>query len=196
MVAWGLKARVALAMQDYTNAANYAAKSISLAEAKGHKLMTGNQLNHGFANITSETKEAMYAAMTPDDMTVYFYSFYAYMSWNFSSSANRQGVKCINAETYDTMSQTDLRRAWWDPTGKRLSRHPFLQRTFIKTGSLQPVQQPMPSAMLHLCVWQKCTSPKPKRWPGQEMKKHKQYLPNSKRLAIRLMPQKETQVMH
>ena len=118
MVAWGLKARVALAMQDYTNAANYAAKSISLAEANGHKLMTGNQLNHGFANITSETKEAMYAAMTPDDMTVYFYSFYAYMSWNFSSSANRQGVKCINAETYDTMSQTDLRRAWWDPTGE------------------------------------------------------------------------------
>ncbi len=118
MVAWGLKARVALAMQDYTNAANYAAKSIALAEDNGCKLMTGNQLYHGFANITSETKEAMYAAMTPDDMTVYFYSFYAYMSWNFSSSAIRQGVKCINAETYETMSETDLRRAWWDPTGE------------------------------------------------------------------------------
>lgn len=118
MVAWGLKARVALAMQDYNNAATYAAKSLELAKAAGRSLMTGNQLNHGFANITTETKEAMYAAMTPDDKTVYFYSYYAYMSWNFNASAIRQGVKCINADTYNTMSETDLRRAWWDPTGE------------------------------------------------------------------------------
>ena len=118
MVAWGLKARVALAMQDYGNAAQYAAKSIALAEANGGKLMTGNQLLCGFANICSDTQEAMYAARTPDDKTVYFYSFYAYMSWNFSATAIRQGVKCINADTYDTMSETDIRRAWWDPTGK------------------------------------------------------------------------------
>jgi len=118
MVAWGLKARVALAMQDYTNAAQYAAKAITIAEANGYKLMTGTQLNCGFSNITTDTKEALYAAVTANDQTVYFYSFYAYMSWNFNSSAVRQGVKCINAETYNTMSTTDLRRAWWDPTGK------------------------------------------------------------------------------
>lgn len=118
MVAWGLKARVAMAMQDYSSAADYAEKSISLAEADGHQLMTGDQLNCGFANITTDTKEAMYAAMTPNDKTVYFYSFYAFMSWNFNSSAIRQGVKCINANTYNTMSETDLRRAWWDPTGE------------------------------------------------------------------------------
>lgn len=118
MVAWGLKARVALTMQDYNNAAVYAGKSISLAEAGGHQLMTGSQLNCGFANITTDTKEAMYAAMTPDDKTVYFYSYYAYMSWNFNSSAIRQGVKCINVDAYETMSETDLRRAWWDPTGE------------------------------------------------------------------------------
>lgn len=118
MVAWGLRARVALAMQDYANAATYAAKSISLAEADGHKLMEGDQLYCGFADITSDTKEAMYAAKTPDDKTVYFYSYYAYMSWNFNATAIREGVKCINADTYDTMSETDLRRAWWDPTGE------------------------------------------------------------------------------
>lgn len=118
MVAWGLKARVALAMQDYTNAAQYAAKAISIAESRGCSLMTGTQLNCGFADITSDTNEAMYAAVTASDKTVYFYSYYAYMSWNFNSSAIRQGVKCINADTYNTMSSTDLRRAWWDPTGK------------------------------------------------------------------------------
>ena len=117
-VAWGLKARVALAMQDYTNAAAYAEKAIQLAEADGHELMQGNQLYCGFADIATDTKEGMYVALTPDDQTVYFYSFYAYMSWNFNSTAIRQGVKAINADTYDTMSETDLRRAWWDPTGK------------------------------------------------------------------------------
>ena len=117
-VAWGLKARVALAMQDYSNAATYAAKAIALAEAEGHKLMEGDQLYCGFADIATDTKEGLYVALTPDDQTVYFYSFYAYMSWNFSSTAIRQGVKAINADTYDTMSETDLRRAWWDPSGK------------------------------------------------------------------------------
>lgn len=146
MVAWGLKARVALAMQDYNNAATYAAKSISLAETGSkRKLMAGAELNHGFANITSETKEAMYAAMTPNDKTVYFYSYYAYMSWNFSSTAIRQGVKCINAETYNTMSETDLRRAWWDPTGaadvpaSNFVKVPYQNRKFTARSSADAV---------------------------------------------------------
>lgn len=136
MVAWGLKARVALAMQDYSNAANYAAKAIQLAEKNGGALMEGDQLMSGFADICSDTKEAMYAARTPDDKTVYFYSFYAYMSWNFSATAIRQGVKCINADTYDTMSETDLRRQWWDPTGKMdvptktFVKNPYQNRKF------------------------------------------------------------------
>lgn len=117
-VVWGLKARVALAMQDYSNAATYAEKAIQLAEAEGGKLMDASNLMCGFADITTDTNEAMYAAMTKNDQTVYFYSFYANMSWNFSSTAIRQGVKSINADTYDTMSETDLRRAWWDPTGE------------------------------------------------------------------------------
>ena len=117
-VIWGFKARVALAMSDYSNAATYAAKAIQLAEAEGNALMEGDQLLCGFADITTDTKEAMYAAKTQDDQTVYFYSYYAYMSWNFSSTAIRQGVKIINADTYDLMSETDIRRAWWDPTGK------------------------------------------------------------------------------
>ena len=118
MVAWGLKSRVALAMQDYANAATYASKSIEFAKTDGRELMQGDQLLDGFVDITTKSKEAMYAAMTLDDQTIYFYSYYAFMSWNFSASAIRGGVKCINADTYDTMSATDIRRAWWDPTGK------------------------------------------------------------------------------
>ena len=107
--------------------------------------MSGSELYCGFANITSDTKEAMYAAMTPNDKTVYFYSYYAYMSWNFSSTAIRQGVKCINAETYDTMSETDLRRAWWDPTGeaavpaKNFIKNKYQNRKFTARSSADAV---------------------------------------------------------
>ena len=95
-----------------------AVNSINEAEKDGCKIMSQSELMNGFANITSATKEATYAAMTQNDQTVYFYSFYAYMSWNFNSSSIRTGIKCISQSTYDLMSPTDLRRQWWDPTGK------------------------------------------------------------------------------
>lgn len=117
-VTYGLKARVALVQQNYQDAADYAAKAIQTAEADGNQLMTKDQLMNGFADIASKTKEAMYAARTLDDQTVYFYSFYSYMSWNFNSGAIRTGIKCISQSTYDLMSSTDLRRQWWDPTAK------------------------------------------------------------------------------
>lgn len=116
-VAYGLKARVALAQQNYPVAADAADKSLQVALKNGFKLMsTEEELMCGFADITSDTKEAMWAAMTRNDQTVYFYSYYAYMAWNFNSTAIRQGVKCISQTTYDMMSVTDIRRAWWDPT--------------------------------------------------------------------------------
>jgi hypothetical protein len=115
--AYGLKARVALAQQDYATAATAADNSLKAAAAQGYTLMKGDELYHGFATITSSVKEALWAAMTKSDQTVYFYSFYAYMSWNFNATAIRQGVKSISLDTYEKMSATDLRRAWWDPEG-------------------------------------------------------------------------------
>lgn len=116
-VVWGLKARVALTQQNYQKAGDCAAQAITLSLAEGLKIMQKGELMNGFANITTTTKEAMYTAMTQADQTVYFYSYYAYMSWNFNATAIRQGVKCISQTTYDKMSATDLRRAWWDPAG-------------------------------------------------------------------------------
>jgi len=144
-VAYGLKARVALTQQNYSAAANYAVKSIELAEAGGARIMTADQLMHGFANITTETKEALYAAMTRDDQTVYFYSYYAYMAWNFNATAVRTGVKCISQSTYDMMSETDLRRQWWDPTGEAgvptsaYIQHVYQNRKFTARSTADPV---------------------------------------------------------
>ena len=117
-VVYGLKARALLTQQKYAEAAEAAVNAINTAEANGCQIMTPDELMNGFANITSATKEAMYAAMTQNDQTVYFYSFYAYMSWNFNSSSIRTGIKCISQSTYDLMSPTDLRRQWWDSTGQ------------------------------------------------------------------------------
>ncbi|GHT13198.1 hypothetical protein FACS189426_17750 [Bacteroidia bacterium] len=117
-VTYGLKARVALTQQNYSVAADAAAKAIENAEKEGFAIMTTSQLMNGFSDIVTTTKEALYAARTLDDHTVYFYSFYAYMGWNYNSSSNRTGIKCISQTTYDLMSPTDLRRQWWDPTGE------------------------------------------------------------------------------
>lgn len=146
MSAWGLKARVALTMGDYSNAAQYAEKAIQAAETThGRALMTGSDLYCGFADITSDTNEAMYSAMTPDDQTVYFYSFMAYMSWNFNSSAVRSYVNCINKELYETMSDSDLRLEWWDPTGtapvpaSNFAKQPYQNRKFTARSSSNAV---------------------------------------------------------
>ncbi|MGE4334034.1 MAG: RagB/SusD family nutrient uptake outer membrane protein [Macellibacteroides sp.] len=116
-VAYGLKARVLLTMGNYPEAAKFADLSIKTAEADGNKLMNSTELMSGFATILTDTDEAMWAANTQDDQTIYFYSFYAYMSWNFNASAIRAVPRCINSVLYNKISNTDIRKKWWDPTG-------------------------------------------------------------------------------
>lgn len=142
-VVWGMKARVAMAMNDYENAITYASKCIELSENEGYKLMAGDELYNGFSDITTKTKEALIADLA--EQSVYYYSFYAYMSWNFNSSAIRNGIKCINADTYALMSQTDLRRAWWDPTGtmetpsQSFRKFPYQNRKFMARATSDAV---------------------------------------------------------
>lgn len=135
-VACGLKARVAMAQQDYGSAARYAKLAITEAEQRGFRLMAGNELYNGFADISTKTKEAMWAALTLNDQTVNYYSFYALMSWNYNSEPVRTGVKQISSWLYDQMAPTDLRRSWWDETGTlplptaNFKAYPYSQRKF------------------------------------------------------------------
>jgi hypothetical protein len=144
-VVWGLKARVALAQQNYARAGESAARAIQVAESEGLRMMESTQLMNVFPDITTKTKDAMYASRTLDDQTVYFYSFYAYMSWNFNSTSIRTGIKCINQATYDLMSPTDLRRQWWDPTGTAVvpstsyNQRPYQNRKFTARSTADAV---------------------------------------------------------
>jgi hypothetical protein len=144
-VAYGLKARVALTQQNYPIAADNAAKAIEIAEKESLAIMTKDLLMNGFVDIVSKTKEAMYAARTLDDQTVYFYSYYAYMAWNYNSSSIRTGIKCISQSTYDLMSKTDLRRQWWDPSGEAsvpastYNQRVYQNRKFTARSASNPV---------------------------------------------------------
>ncbi|SDD12464.1 RagB/SusD family nutrient uptake outer membrane protein [Williamwhitmania taraxaci] len=109
-VAQGLKARVALTMGDYTNAATYAA----LART-GYTPMNTTQYRDGFSSITNP--EWMWGSAQISDQTTYFYSFFAYMSLNFSSTNIRSNPKAINNLVYNKIPATDIRKQlWWDGT--------------------------------------------------------------------------------
>ena len=117
-VAYGLKARVYLAQQNYADCARYAGLAIRVAESDGCYLMSGDECLNGFSRLLSQSGEALWCANTQDDQSVAFFSFYSFMSWNFYSSAVRNSVRCINSRLYSELSAGDIRLRWWDPTGK------------------------------------------------------------------------------
>ncbi len=121
-VAKGLKARVALTMQDWETAARYAAEARS-----SYTLMSNAEYVSGFNNYTNP--EWMWGSHVIEDQTTYFYSFFAYMSVNFSSTNIRGNPKAINSKLYRLIPLTDVRKQLWDSTGKAFT---FLPSAFAK----------------------------------------------------------------
>ena len=106
----GIKARVALTMQDWANAAKFASEA-----RQGFSLMTTAQYGAGFSDATNP--EWMWASIIPNDQGTFFYSFFAYMSSNFSSNATRTNPRSINSTLYNSISATDVRKSLWSPAG-------------------------------------------------------------------------------
>lgn len=106
----GIKARVALNMQDWTNAAKYANEARSK-----YSLMTNAEYLAGFNTVSN--REWMWGSYIQDDQTNYFYGFFAFMSGNAPSTNIKQTPKVINADLYNLISATDVRKKCWDPTG-------------------------------------------------------------------------------
>jgi len=110
-VARGIKARVALTQQNYAVAADMARSA-----RQGFPLMSQEDYMAGFSDFTN--REWMWGAHMIPDQTNYFYSFFAYMSLNYSSTAIRVNPKAIFSTLYDQISETDIRKKLWDPTGE------------------------------------------------------------------------------
>lgn len=133
-VAHGIKARIALTMQDWQTAADEAA-----AAKEGVSLMSNEQYMEGFNNIGNP--EWIWGSAQIADQTSYFYSFFAYMSANFNSTNIRTNPKAINSLLYDQISETDIRKELWSESGEDTpiapggARFPYTNRKFLVESS-------------------------------------------------------------
>ncbi|MBA9076257.1 MULTISPECIES: RagB/SusD family nutrient uptake outer membrane protein [Rufibacter] len=110
----GIKARVALTMQDWDNAAKYAAEA-----REGYTLMTNAEYLSGFNNMGSGVVQGewMWGARQLDTQVPTYGGWFVYMSSNVSSSHTRPNPKKINTKLYNALASTDVRKKlWWNGT--------------------------------------------------------------------------------
>ncbi|MGK6351682.1 RagB/SusD family nutrient uptake outer membrane protein [Parapedobacter sp. DT-150] len=130
-VAMGLKARVYLTQQNYALAAEFAHEA-----RQDYPLMSRTEYTAGFSDFTNE--EWMWGVRHREDQPNYFYSFFAYLG-NYSSTNTRGNPKAINSKLYEMISETDIRKQLWDPTGADPdfpladggAREPYMNRKFL-----------------------------------------------------------------
>lgn len=108
-VAHGLRARVALAMEDWTTAATHASAAIALAEAQGRQLYAPGQVTAaGFNDVNGS--EWMWGAQVNEEQATIFASFYSHMDARFLSYAQLGLQKKITLDLYNSFPETDVRR--------------------------------------------------------------------------------------
>ena len=115
-VAKGLKARVALTQGNWSTAATFAAQARS-----GYSLMSQETYAQGFSIGSEANSEFMWASQIVADQSDLFGNYGAYISRNFSSSAIRANPRAISSLLYPMISDTDVRKTLWDPTGLHLN---------------------------------------------------------------------------
>lgn len=107
-VAKGIKARVALTMQDWPNAVKYANEARA-----GKALMTGTEYVDKFT--TMDNKEWLWSINQLGDQLPNYGSFYSYIAGNYASAFSRVEPKMINSILFNRLTSTDIRKKlWWD----------------------------------------------------------------------------------
>ncbi|NVJ48324.1 MAG: RagB/SusD family nutrient uptake outer membrane protein [Cytophagia bacterium] len=102
----GLLARVALTKGEWADAITYAQ-----AARNGFDLTNMTDVANGFND--DGTSGWIWSSHVIPDHGTYFASFFAYMSYNYSSSHIRNDPKCINADLYDMIPDSDVRKGFW-----------------------------------------------------------------------------------
>ena len=110
-VALGLRARIALTMEDWATAKSAAKAAIAASSCEIIPVKDFIGTNDADAD------NVMWAADIIADQSGMYASFFAHMSTGVSYGANAR--KLINKELYAKMSPTDTRLAWWDPTDSK-----------------------------------------------------------------------------
>lgn len=131
-VARGMKARIALTQGNWQVAADEAKKVQTEFD-----FMSANQHLEGYSNVNNP--EWIWGSMQQDDQGTFYYSFFAFMSQNFSSSNIRGNPKLINSTLYKKIAQTDIRKQLWIPKPTKLNvklrsnfrRAAYMNRKFL-----------------------------------------------------------------
>lgn len=132
--AYAIRARVALTMQDYVNAAAYAQQVITLG---GNSLMSNTQYQAGFNDISNP--EWIWGAFVQDDQGDTFGSYFGQISYNGNTSYIRGTPKRINSALYNMITNTDVRKKMWEPApttvnfplpATTFARSPYMSRKF------------------------------------------------------------------
>lgn len=132
--ALAIRARVALTMQDYVNAAAYAKQVVDMG---GHSLMSNADYQSGFNDLSNT--EWIWGAYVQDDQGDTFGSYFGQISWNGNTTYVRGVPKRINSALYDQLTVTDVRKKMWEPIpdatnfplpASNFTRSPYMSRKF------------------------------------------------------------------
>lgn len=105
-VAKGIRARVAMSMEDWPTAARMAREA-----REGYPLMSNIQYFEGFNDL--KNPEWIWGSANVESQNLHYYSYFAYTAVNSSSSNVRTGPKQISKPLYDRIPATDVRRGLW-----------------------------------------------------------------------------------
>ncbi|HEX7905007.1 MAG TPA: RagB/SusD family nutrient uptake outer membrane protein [Chitinophagaceae bacterium] len=132
--AYAIWARVALTMQNYVKAAEYAKKVVDLG---GSSLMSNTAYQGGFNDISNS--EWIWGAYIQDDQGDTFGSYAGQISWNGNTTYVRGTPKRINSALYAQITTTDVRKKMWEPNpnstnfplpASNFSYSPYMSRKF------------------------------------------------------------------
>ncbi len=132
-VARGIKARVALVQENFEVAATNA-----IAARTGYTLMTNADYLRGFNDISNS--EWIWGSRQISDHNTFFFSYFAYISCNFNSTVLRTQPRAINANLYNALPATDIRKSVFDLTGATVpvppggARVPFQNKKFLASS--------------------------------------------------------------
>ena len=131
-VACGLRARIALVMNDWATARDAAINAINAAGEEGCRILPVASFE-GVNN--SAAANVMWGASIIADQSGMYASFLSHMDAcdELGASAGAYGQsarKQISKELYALMNPADTRRAWWDPTNEENGEGGYQQEKF------------------------------------------------------------------
>ena len=128
--ALGVKARVALVMEDWNTAAEASEAVINSGKYEIQDIDPTTFVFNGknFCN-TASSKNVIWGAAISSDQSGMYASFFTQMDADqgkYGASARKQ----INKELYNTMEKTDTRRCWWNPSDPNNGEGGYQQEKF------------------------------------------------------------------